>query len=188
MNTTGRASVLVPSERPDAVAPVPGSVVTMLDISRPSPVEDDPASLGVTVSLDALEANASNLVLVDYNHTTDEWNRLDTNVTDRTDSSVTLEASPSHTSLFAVTAFGDSDEQEQSDGTPTDTPDDDTPTDSPDDDDSTETPDDDPTETPDDNTPTESDETPGSSGPGFAIATVIVALLAAAFFVARRRD
>jgi len=163
-NTSGSVRVVVPDDRPPVADDAPGSVITTMNVSRPAPVENTSATLTVTLSTEAFAGDASDLAMARYDASADGWERLDTEVVSRSDGEVTIEATTSRTSLFAVTSTGDTGEQ-QTEATPTS--DENTPR----------------------STPTDVEETPTPTGvPGFGVSVSVVALLGAALLALGRRD
>ncbi|WP_435066623.1 hypothetical protein [Haloplanus sp. C73] len=100
----GAVRVAVPQPRPNATENLSGNVVTALTVTRPPAVEDQPTTLSTSLSRDAFESAPEALTVARYDRETGEWVELDTTVAETSSDTVTLSATASETSLFAVTA------------------------------------------------------------------------------------
>ncbi|MFB6101162.1 MAG: CARDB domain-containing protein [Haloplanus sp.] len=168
-DAAGTVRVTIPRDRPDVASDLAGSVVTTMTIARPDPVEDESATISTSIARDAFEGSADALVLARYDTESGEWVKLDTTVTSSDANTVTLQATTSETSLFAVTDSDGKQMQDGQDGKQMQ-------------DDSQQTAE--PTDTAQP-TSTDAEET-SSSGAGFGVVLSALAVLGAALLLARR--
>ncbi len=92
------------TDSPDGVPAVPGDVLTVSDVSLPENASDEPATVEFRAdqeAIDAVEATPEELTIARL--ADDSWERLDTTVTDETNTTVLLEAETPGFSNFAVT-------------------------------------------------------------------------------------
>jgi len=92
------------TDSPDGVPAVPGDVLTVSDVSLPANASDEPATIEFRADQEAIEAvEATPEELTIARLADDSWERLDTTVTDETNTTVLLEAETPGFSNFAVT-------------------------------------------------------------------------------------
>ena len=109
---SGIVAVRTFADAPSAVEDLSRPVVTVVNVSRPDSVADEPVTLSIAVENSSFGANASALRMTRYDESSDKWVQLDTTVASSADGSVTLQASASETSMFAITEPADTDQQD----------------------------------------------------------------------------
>ncbi|SDX91212.1 hypothetical protein [Halopenitus persicus] len=98
----GPVQAVVPSNRSAFIDDRSRPVVTTMILDRPVFAEDAEATLRVRLSLAELDGRAADHTIVRYDEDADEWRQLDTNVAERGNGTVTLDATTTSTSSFAV--------------------------------------------------------------------------------------
>jgi hypothetical protein len=123
----GPVRVVVPDDPPPATADAPGAVIAVKNVSRPPLATGATVELRATLDADTVDENGSSIVLIRYDGTTDDWQRLGTEVVDRDDGTVTVAATSPGTSMLALATTADGTD-EPAQATPTPDPDDGTQT------------------------------------------------------------
>jgi len=109
---SGIVTVRTFADAPPAVEDLSRPIVTVLNVSRPDSVADESVTLSIAVENSSFDANASALRMTRYDESSEEWVQLETTVANSTDGSVTVQASASETSMFAITEPADTDQQQ----------------------------------------------------------------------------
>jgi PGF-pre-PGF domain-containing protein/PGF-CTERM protein len=161
----GGATVQTLSSTPESTGDPPGTTVTTNQITVPENARDTSATIRTRVTAEQLaevDATADELQINRYNDADEEWQSLDTNVAEETESGVVLEAETPGFSIFIVSvADGDAEE--------------------------TETPESD-TESTAGETDTDTESSTDDGLPGFGVTVTLAALVGIALFARRRRS
>ncbi|MDR5655853.1 PKD domain-containing protein [Halodesulfurarchaeum sp. HSR-GB] len=107
-SVSGSATVVELESEPESTGDAPGQSVAVTQIEVPEAAADSSATIENSVPLDRIEsidAEPEELTVTRYNDEAGEWQTLETEVLEATDSAVRLEAETPGFSYFAVTAI-----------------------------------------------------------------------------------
>ena len=109
----GEANVTDFDGEPEDVDELPGSVVSLTQITVPDEATDSNATIRKQVSIDQIEETGIAVEELQIHHYSDgEWHALDTDIVEETGTTVVLEAETEGFSYFAVGESGETDDED----------------------------------------------------------------------------